>query len=186
MYHISKDKRAITSAKRIGEGVLKCLRNKSFTEITVTDVQKISSVGRSTFYRLFDNTSDVLSYLCDDVFEQARREYATMSSLSLNETTMIFIKKWMDNKLLLKAITASNRLDCLYSAHTKYLGKEKDKFFPNVDLSGPQTEYLMMTMTACVSACLTAWLKTGAKENAEQLHERLKSCFNTFCGIFDR
>lgn len=70
MYHIQKDIRAQKSAKLIGEGMLKCLGEKRFEEISVSDVQRASSVGRSTFYRLFDNTADVLAYLCDGILSR--------------------------------------------------------------------------------------------------------------------
>ncbi len=63
MYHISKDERAKKSAIKIGNGLLRCLKTKEFYQITVTDIQKTSNVGRATFYRLFDNITDVLSYL---------------------------------------------------------------------------------------------------------------------------
>lgn len=68
MYHISKDKRTIESARLIYEGLLECLKTKAFDQITVSDLQKESGVARSTFYRAFDNISDVLYWKCDTRF----------------------------------------------------------------------------------------------------------------------
>ncbi len=184
MYHISNDKRAIRSAKRIGNGLLVCLKNKSFSEVTVTDVQKASSVGRATFYRLFDNIADVLSYLCDSIFEEVGREYAEMKSREPDVTTLTYIKKWMEHKALLKAVVDSNRMDFLYNTHLKYLGASKAFFFPNADIDDEQMTYLMTTMTVCTSAFLTAWLKNGAKESAEQLQGRLKECVKILYEVF--
>lgn len=186
MYHISNDKRARRSAERIGNGLLECLKNKSFSEVTVTDVQKASSVGRATFYRLFDNISDVLPYLCDNVFEEVGQEYAKMKTHEPTETTLKYIQKWMDNKVLLKAVVDCNRTDFLYNTHLKYLGASKEFFFPDADIGAEQMTYLMSTMTACTSACLTAWLKNGAKESAEELRSRLQECFTVFYSIFCR
>ncbi len=186
MYHISNDLRAKKSAQNIGNGLLNCLQSKNFTEITVTDVQKASSVGRATFYRLFDNITDVLSYLCDNIFEKAGREFEAANNPNSKETSLKFIKEWMNNKILLKAIVDCNRLDFLYNAHSKYLGGNKDYFFPETSISDEQMTYLMMTMTACTSACLVAWSKNGAYETAEQLQNRLKNCFNALYGIFNQ
>lgn len=185
MYHISKDKRAIRSAELVGLGMLRCLENKNFSEITVSDVQRASTVGRATFYRLFDNTADVLSYLCDEIFEKAGREYEKLDNLCAEQTTLAFIRIWMENKILLKAIVDSNRMDFIYQAHMKYLSPLKETFFYGNEMDETQTAYLMMTLTSCTAAFLTAWLANGATESAEQLQCRLRDCFQTLGKIFE-
>lgn len=60
MYHISNDIRAQKSAKRICGAVLGCARQKPFDEITIADLHKEYLISRTTFYRLFDNTVEVL------------------------------------------------------------------------------------------------------------------------------
>lgn len=185
MYHISNDERARKSARKISNGLLNCLKNKNFTEITVTDVQKSSNVGRATFYRLFDNITDVLSYLCDNIFEKVGQEFKSMRQLNQKETSLKFIQEWMNNKTLLKVIVDCNRMDFLYNSHSKYLGNNIEFFFPNLSISKEQMNYLLMTMTSCTSACLVAWIKNGAYENAEQLQNRLSDCFKTICNIFN-
>ncbi len=186
MYHISNDKRSARSAEKVGNGLLICLRSKKFTEITVTDVQKASKIGRATFYRLFDNMTDVLSYLCDGVFEQANKEFKSLKITDANETTLAFIRIWMKNKALLKAIADSDHMDLIFRSHIKYLAPRKSKFFPETETDERQTMYLMTTLTACTSAFLTAWLAGGARESAEQLQERLKNCFNALGKIFEK
>lgn len=184
MYHISNDKRAKKSAKKIGNGLLTSLKTKNFTEITVTDVQKASGVGRATFYRLFDNIADVLSYLCDNIFETVGREYDKTGTLNAKETSLKFIQEWMNNKNLLKAIVDCNRMDFIYNSHVKYIGNDVSRFFPSLSISNEQLNYLLMTMTACIFACLSAWIKNGANETAEQLQKRLNECFKILCNIY--
>lgn len=185
MYHISNDERAKKSAEKIGNGLLNCLNNKNLTEITVTDVQKASDVGRSTFYRLFDNITDVLSYLCDEIFEKVGSEFKKTGNSNSKNTSLTFIKEWMDNKTLLKAIVDCNRIDLLYESHTKYIGNNAFYFFPNLSLSDERLNYLLMTMTACIAAFLCAWIKNGARETAEQLQNNLRNCFKTLSSVFN-
>ncbi len=184
MYHISKDVRAVKSAKLIGKGMLKCLESKSFSNITVSDVQRTSGVGRATFYRLFDNTSDVLSYLCDEIFEQTTDEYRKLEILDTDDMTIAFIQIWMEHKTLLKGIADSNRMDFIYKSHMKYLSPAKEYFFPNNTMDETQMTYLMTVMTTCISAVMTTWLKAGAKESAEEVHGRLRACFRTMSQIY--
>lgn len=185
MYYISRDKRAIRSAARVGEGLLRCLERKPFADVTVTDVQRAAGVGRATFYRLFDNTADVLAYLCDGVFEQAGEEFRGLEDVSADETTLAFIRVWMEHETLLKAIADSNRMDFIFRAHMKYLVPAKERFFQSADMDAAQLTYLMTMLTACTSAVLTAWLAGGGKETAEQLQQRIKACFRTLGRMFE-
>lgn len=184
MYHISNDQRAKRSASRIGNGLLTCLQSKSLADITVTDVQRASSVGRATFYRLFDNITDILSYLCDSVFEEAGYKFDLMNAREPKQTSLIFIQTWINNKTLLKAIVDCGRIDILYASHSKYLGCNMNFFFPDMPMSKEQQTYLMTSMTACTSACLIAWLKNGSCETAEQVQTRLCGCFNILASVF--
>lgn len=185
MYHISKDKRAKKSAQKLGDGLLRCLNNKSFNDITVTDVQKASGVGRATFYRLFDNITDILAYLCDNIFEKVGCEYKGINKDNSKETSLKFIREWMNNRTLLQAIVDCNRMDFIYSSHAKYIGNHSELFFSSTSVPKEQLNYLLMTMTACTSACLSAWVKNGAYETAEQLQDRLSGCFKALCNIFN-
>lgn len=75
MYHISNDKRAIQSSELIYNGLLECIKKKAFDQITISDLQKTSGVARSTFYRAFDNISDVLYWKGDTCFYEVLGNY---------------------------------------------------------------------------------------------------------------
>lgn len=75
MFHIKPDKRSQTSAKLIVGGLYACLAVKPFSGISISDIQRESSVGRATFYRLFDTVTDVLEYECDNVFRNMLQTY---------------------------------------------------------------------------------------------------------------
>lgn len=183
MYHISKDKRAYSSASKICNAMMDCLKTKNFTNITVTDLQKKSKTGRATFYRLFDNTADVLSYLCDKVFIEAGNEFAKIDSPTANKTTLCFIEKCMKNKTLLTAIVESNRIDFLHNAHKKFFELGQNYFFPN--LNKEELNYITTTLTACTCAFIISWIKNGGKETPKQLQEKLKMCYKTLGRIFE-
>lgn len=70
MYHIKSDKRARCSSDMICSAMLQTLGEKPFEEISVSDIQRCSTVSRSTFYRHFDSLEDVLALLCDRGFQE--------------------------------------------------------------------------------------------------------------------
>lgn len=70
MYRIGKDKRKMQSAKLICKGLGELMRTINFNDITVTNIVNISGIGRATFYRLFDDKSDVVMYQMESVFTE--------------------------------------------------------------------------------------------------------------------
>ncbi len=183
MYHIAKDKRAYNSVNKICNAMTECLKTKKITDITVTDLQKRSKIGRATFYRLFDNTTDVLSFLCDKVFIEAGKEFAEINFPTADRTTLCFIEKCMENKTLLTAIVESNRMDLLYNAHKKFFEIGHDFFFPN--LTKEDLNYLTTTLTACTCAFIVSWVKNNGAETPKELQKKLKICYKTLGKIFE-
>ena len=72
MYRISADPRAVASAKKVIDGLENCLERKKLSDISVSEVCRLSGVGRATFYRLFDTPIDVLQYHSDLLRRQRR------------------------------------------------------------------------------------------------------------------
>jgi len=97
MYHIKKDKRTQKSSELIYEGLIKCLETKDFTKITISDIEKYSTVSRATFYRLFDSLEDILSMKCDycfkEVLENYKKNRSTNTRLLSNVLFILFIFK---------------------------------------------------------------------------------------------
>ena len=98
------------------------MRTKNFSEITITDLQKISSVSRTTFYRLFDKISDVLEFQCEKIFEKT---VAEGKNFSKHDTQIKFFELWQDNLELLKNIISSNNLEIIYRVYGKYFPEIK-------------------------------------------------------------
>ena len=175
MYHIKNDKRSQTSARLISEGLLKCLSDKEFSKITITDVQRASFVGRATFYRLFDNLTDVLAYQCDQIFEDVIYSYDTSSKQSPESIITHFIDNWLKHEKLLEAIVECNRLDIIIESHRKTKDKIKNFFFLNIEMDTTQTDYLIVVLTALMSGILAEWVRNGRKENTLQLYNQVRN-----------
>lgn len=70
MMHLKDDPRTERSACLLYQGLLRALQGKDFKHVTVSDVSKYSTVGRSTFYRNFDELEDLLAWKCDRQFKE--------------------------------------------------------------------------------------------------------------------
>lgn len=63
MYHIKEDKRAKASVELICDGLKRCLKEKSFESVTISDIQRVSGVADQRFTATL-TASRMCSRLC--------------------------------------------------------------------------------------------------------------------------
>lgn len=173
MYHLTKNKRAEQSAQLIFDGLCKCLKTKSFDQITVTDVQKASTVARTTIYRWFDNLSDVLFWKCDLCFRQSLEwDFAEFNEWELIKR---FFEYWMKNGEILQLLVDINRQDIIFACHMKNAQMLEKSFGRLPELDEVSSRYFMAIRTGVTIGVLRAWLEGGKKETSDELVEILKT-----------
>lgn len=147
---------------------MQCLQEKPFEKITITDIHKASTVGRATFYRLFDSLPDVLSYLCDNAFSKALDdEY--LKNNPLPDSVTHFLEFWIKNDNLLEVIVSTNHLEILYAAHEKHANELQDVLFADISYSDTMKKYMTGILTSVMVGILTIWITNGKKETATDL-----------------
>ena len=167
MVHIKNDLRAKKSAELIRAGLIRCLRKKSFAELTISELIEEAGVGRTTFYRLFDNICDVLYYECDLLAEKLVKSYREQSDRP--DFLRFSLAYWLEHHLSLEAIFASNRADILQDAMLKYA----DFLIPSFALENtPEREmdYVLASATALLSSILMVWVKHGKSETVDEIY----------------
>lgn len=169
MYHISHDKRAKRSAELIFEGLLTCLRTRPFEEITVTDLQKACGVARTTFYRCFDNLSDVLFWQCDLRFQEALQSVTPADTPRESELIRGYFTYWTQHSEILSLLIDIDRLDIAYACHLKHAEELERSFGTLPDLDKTDARYFMAIRTGITVSVLRAWLEGGKAETTEEL-----------------
>lgn len=177
MYHIKNDKRAYRSAELISQGLIKCINEKDFIDITVSDVQRASGVGRATFYRLFDNISDVLAYECDLVLNKLN-ELSNDELGDAKKSFMAHIDNWMNHEDILLAIFKSKRIDILFNSYQNHALSVKEKIYPDIILDETKYDYFCTLLTTMIFSILAKWMMRGKKESSEELYELLSGLPN--------
>lgn len=174
MYHIKTDKRSQTSARLVVNGLYECLERKSFSKITITDIQRASSVGRATFYRLFDNLADVLEYECSNVFQQMLTLYKENGPVSAGVSPFeslftFFMEYWMEHSSLLDALMDSRRIDIMNSVYMLHADEIGAILVPDLTLSQRELQYFVSVATAAIFGIFYTWTKGGKKESVSEL-----------------
>ena len=170
MYHIKQDKRSHASAKLIVDGLLHCLKEKKFNEITITDIHKASTVGRSTFYRLFDCTEDIIQYKCDQELQEVFENYIKFEPENLANIIYYLIQYWVRNSTILEILVQINRIDILCTSHYKFLNQIKEVYIGEPCLSSDKIDYRISILTYTIIGVLRTWILRGKKESKEDLY----------------
>lgn len=174
MYHIPDDKRTKQSAELLYNALKKCISQKSFERVTVTDLQKESGVARSTFYRLYDNISDILYHKCDDAFHQALSITVLTEIHSEYDIAERYFAYWIEHSDILQLLIEINRQDIIYNCHLKNAEILKKSYGELPGIDGTTEKYFMPIRTALTVSVLTTWLKNGKKENAKEITKIFK------------
>lgn len=186
MYHIKSDKRSQKSAQLITASFLNLTKSKSFQNITITDIEKESGVARSTFYRLFDNTVDVLSYKCDQIFQNLIEYHTSHRPDGMDSLMQSAASYWMQNSYLLEAVYKSGHQDILIESFNKNYPEIMAAYqkSPRPEYKRDQ-DYYSSLLSSMISSSLLTWVKNGRQETAEELWAILKNLiqemYQTFC-----
>ncbi|MDD6052463.1 MAG: TetR/AcrR family transcriptional regulator [Bacteroidales bacterium] len=172
MYQIRDDKRTRKSAALLTEGLLKCLRDKSFNEVGISDICQAGGVSRTTFYRLFDTPADVLAYACDSLAEESLKICGKPGNHDREPKLVRFISLLMENCELLSAIVKCNRREIIENSFSHYCSADN---FQGDAGNG----YFPVINGAIITSMLFKWERDGKRESAEELYSIYREFLST-------
>ncbi len=178
MYHIPNDKRAKRSAELLSQALLVCLESKEFHNISISDLNKVSYVSRSTFYRLFDNTVDILLYMSDRMFEETIAQINAGLYADSRELMIAFNRSIMSRGSVLNAIAKSHRVDILYNTQLKYADTFLPYFTAYKDgLSEKEKRCIIAILTSALCSYISLWSVSEKQESPEELTDLVMKSF---------
>lgn len=180
MYHLSNDKRRLASAEKIYQGLEKCLAKRSFDEISVSDINKASFIARTTFYRNFDTTLDVLAWKCDTSFHDILSKFSPRDFLDEGRLIEGYFAYWMKNSHILEELLAINRIDIIYSSHLKNAEALSLTYGKIEGLEGMKAKYFIAIRTGVTIGVLSTWIKNGKKETPAEIQGILKNTLEQY------
>lgn len=171
MYHIPADLRAEHSAEKIVNGLEDCLTRFPIQSITVSQLCKACGIGRATFYRLFDNLTDVLAYRCDSILDDASDIIRQQPELTPREISLFILKNWMKHPLLMRALVEGQHIEILYQSHRRHITLLKERTRQRIKLNDASLEIQLDHLCLLLPVSLFVWYRNGATESPEQLYD---------------
>ena len=181
MYHIANDPRARKSAELIAHSVLALSKNKSANQLSIAAIQRVSSVSRSTFYRLFDTPVDVLLWQVDKLFDDFVRDLPLQGTRK--SILFFFFQTIMEHAELFAALEKCSRLDALAQNHRRYF-KDMGSFIgiPSEQEAAGQ-EYLIDIMSYLLPVAISTWIHRGQKDTPEEVYHYFWQSIRTIASL---
>ena len=171
MYHIKNDKRAYASVELICSSLFELLETTPFEQITISDIQRMSTVSRSTFYRNFDCIEDVLMLMCDRSFDAAFKRAEETGE----EIRVAVFRYWFENVTLLETIVRIHRTDIL----TESLRRSElvERYFRPYIKDETVFDYFSGIIASAMVGILSTWIEHGKVESEEQVIQNTQKAF---------
>lgn len=173
---------AIRSRKMIVEALLRLMKRKKYTAITITDVANEAQIGRKTFYRHFYTLDDVLDEYVNELFAEYRAMLKEAQICDIYEHIPCYFRFWNEHMEFLQLLEKNNLLFFILKKYD-VLMPEIFTLLPCVIEKGSDvSEYFLSYTAGGFWSMLCKWISRGGKETPEEMTEIFKAFFSQVVG----
>ncbi|WP_026884158.1 TetR/AcrR family transcriptional regulator [Clostridium akagii] len=174
MYHISNDKRSFQSSEWIFEALRDLIIENGYENINITDIVNLANIGRSTFYRNFDNKDDVLRFKCDQKCKELKEfllEYQNKNKIPAGPLcTKPFFTFWFKNSIVIELLIKINRVDLLNESYADILREYYNENTTSLDeMPLKYADYILVANVGSSISVLVQWIKSGKRDSPDDL-----------------
>ena len=165
--------------KRMADAFVDMLSQKSYTDITVTDIVNTAQVARVSFYRNFNSISDVVDYITDELANEfIDKILPVLNSNDENkwrEFLFDFINNALNNRGKIEAINLQNTAVLFSHLNTKM------QMYVNVNSNKTISDKYTSYVKAClINNVVKKWIDDGMVETPEEIINYLMSFITLF------
>lgn len=164
-------KNVIENKKCVTFALAEIMAEKPFHEISVTEVCKKAGVSKNTFYRHFENLSDVIYQSISEINEKLVEEAFSFRSHQVDDFIIHVCNGWCENRRLYKGFTQDEtiyiirnmtRKDIIYFFEKNNIDQGKDDLF-----------FEFFSATFCIF--LRRWCLHDFVQTPEEISGRIKN-----------
>ncbi len=165
--------------KRMADAFVDMLSQKSYADITVTDIVNTAQVARVSFYRNFNSISDVVDYITDELANEfIDKILPVLNSNDENkwrEFLFDFINNALNNRRKIEAINLQNTTVLFSHLNTKM------QMYVNVNSNKTISDKYTSYVKACLfNNVVKKWIDDGMVETPEEIINYLMSFITLF------
>ena len=144
------------------------MKEKDYTNITVTDIIKKAQVSRASFYRHFNSIGDILEYSLQKLFDRVTDEVIPLLVSSNEKEIREFLFAYTYQNMAMHEMLAA----CLPSNMAVILSRSMTYMQNNGGLTGEMSseeKYRLYARSGVINSILMKWLADGKEESVEEI-----------------
>ena len=175
MYHIKADKRAEKSVELICTGLLDCLEQKEFSQISISDIQRTSTVSRSTFYRNYRNLTQLKTEMENRILSGIRWKGESSEATRIRENILSQLAFLRENRDLFLALSTSDTRDNIFEkVRSRAIQVARDAYNRVPDAPSREVyDNLCVFYISAVLGVVSDWFMAGMVQSNESLADFL-------------
>lgn len=162
------------SKEWIIHALLSMMHDIPYRNISISALSDKAGLNRSTFYRHFTTTDDVIIYYLNKLCNELVKRLPEISEMSLPKFVFIYFSFWEDYKDFLSLLKENQMLHLLLQQFMPRMGDE---------LLGERVNlYVYYFIAGGVWNLLEKWLEDGANLSAKELEDEARVIANELAG----
>ena len=169
------------SKKKIANALLVVLEQYDYKEITITQLAGEANLSRKTFYRLFTDKEDVLSYLFNNIYIECFEQIKSKHTQHYWDIVQCYFDFWEERKSLLLLFKRSHLLPVLFDGAYKY-SFSIFEYIRTKDVAehlSQQLPYLLAYSVGGMHSMLLKWVENDMTIPSYILIDQLKNGFQS-------
>lgn len=163
-----------SAGNMIKEALVSLMGEKTYMDITVTDIVKKAGVARASFYRNYQSIADIMDDIVDDIFSEIMTE--VLPVIESNDEA-----KWRELLYYMfyrfpkhHSIGSEKRSDNINELFSR-MDDRFQKLEQTSGITSIEDKYLGIGKMGLIVNIIKKWMNTGMKEPCEQMVEFIMS-----------
>lgn len=155
------------------------LKEKPFSDISISDISKNADLDRRTFYRHFRSKEEILEKYCQTIITEFAALILKQGVVSKSNITVAYFTFWRNHIDFLNLLQRDNLMYFLLKEFEELLSIIRKTVRPEIEESSITKEehYALAFHIGGFYNLLVKWLSQGAKESPEEMGEIIKAIF---------
>lgn len=167
MYTVSSNPTSIRSKKDISDAFIALLGSHKYEDITISLICKKAFITRQTYYRNFDEKSDILRYILDNIGNDFISHY-DISEIHISEMINEYFEYLLNYKDILKSIQ-KNELEYILKDNIRNMFSPFDLSGYEVYNNNSNTEFIFDFVISTLVSVLSLWTKHDFRESTKEI-----------------
>lgn len=161
---------SIQSKEWIVEALLELMKEKLYSEITITEISNKSQLARRTFYRNFDSKEDVLNLYIQKLVREYIEDLSREERLKVYDVAKVYFTFWREHLDFLILMEKSDLLYMILQKYNEYLPMIHEKVKGNnFDETKEKLEYVLTFSAGGFWNMLIKWVNGGGDKTPEEM-----------------